>query len=62
MEYKALIGFSGAISMAQGEKREIKPEIAKDLLNAGYIEAVKPAEKDAKPKVSKKSEKTEKGA
>lgn len=55
MEYKALIGFSGAISMAQGEKREIKPEIAKDLLNAGYIEAVKPAEKDAKPKVNKKS-------
>lgn len=37
--YRALISFSGVISMAKGETREIGDEtIAKSLLKAGYIE------------------------
>lgn len=41
--YRANISFSGIISMRKGEVREIKDKkIAKDLLNAGYIEEVKP--------------------
>ena len=41
MKYKALTSFSGAISAPLNTIIEIKnKEIAKDLLNAGYIEAV----------------------
>jgi hypothetical protein len=41
--YKALVSFSGLVSMAKGQVGEIKDkEIIKDLLNAGYIEEVKP--------------------
>ena len=44
--YKALVSFSGLISMAKNEVREIKDkEIIKDLLEAGYIEEVKPTKK-----------------
>ena len=44
--YKALGSFSGLISMAKGETREIKDkEIIKDLLKAGYIEEVKSTKK-----------------
>lgn len=40
MQYKALISFSGLISMAEGEVREIgDPAIVNDLLKAGYIQA-----------------------
>lgn len=47
--YKAKISFSGAISMAAGETRaDIKEDIAKDLLKAGYIVEVKPAAKSVK--------------
>lgn len=54
MMYKALISFSGQISMAEGEVREITDkEIIKDLLNARYIEEVKD-EKPAKKKTIKK--------
>ena len=50
MAYKALKSFSGLVSMRGGEVREtLDADIAKDLLRAGYIEEVKPAEK-AKPK------------
>lgn len=39
--YKALISFSGAVSMTMGEIKDIKDEdIAKDLIKAGYIEEV----------------------
>lgn len=39
MQYKALISFSGLISMAEGEVREIEdPAIVNDLLKAGYIQ------------------------
>ena len=44
--HKALKSFSGAISMCEGETREIKDAaIVADLLRAGYIEEVKPATK-----------------
>lgn len=40
--YKAVVSFSGLISMAEGEVREISDlTIAKDLLKAGYIEEVR---------------------
>lgn len=40
--YKALISFSGKVSMSKGQVREIEDkEVIKDLLNAGYIEEVK---------------------
>lgn len=41
MQYKALVSFSGLISMGLGEVREIKDKaVAKDLLEAGYVEQV----------------------
>lgn len=44
--YKALISFSGLISMTKGQVREIKDKaIIKDLLKAGYIEEVKSTKK-----------------
>ncbi len=46
MEYKARVNFSGNLSMNVGEIKKIDDvNIAKDLLRAGYIEEVKPAEK-----------------
>lgn len=43
MQYKATISFAGAISMMQGERRELDAAspITKDLLKAGYIKPVK---------------------
>lgn len=50
--YKALVSFSGAISMAMGEIKNIEDgAIVKDLLNAGYIEKVK---EDRKNTIQKK--------
>lgn len=50
MKYKARVSFGGKVSMGVGEVKDISDvNIAKDLLKAGYIEEVKPAEK-AKPK------------
>ena len=47
--YKAKVSFSGVVSMSLGDVSDIADvNIAKDLLKAGYIEEVKPAEK-AKP-------------
>lgn len=47
MMYKALISFTGIVSMAKGEVREISDlAIANDLLKVKYIEEVK--EKKAK--------------
>jgi hypothetical protein len=41
--HKALKSFSGVISMHEGETREIdNAELVADLLQAGYIEEVKP--------------------
>lgn len=45
--YKALVSFSGIISMAEGDVANITDEaVVKDLLRAGYIERIKD---DAKP-------------
>ncbi len=42
MMYRALLSFTGKISMAMGDVKEIKDtSIAKDLLKAGYIEEIK---------------------
>jgi len=42
--HKALKSFSGAISMHEGETREIEDaDVVADLLMAGYIEEVKKA-------------------
>ena len=56
--YRALISFSGIISMAKDEIREIKDEyLIKDLIKSGYIEAIhneKPKEEKPKKEKSKK--------
>ena len=50
--YKALISFSGVISMAEGEVREIADKaVAADLIRAHYVEEVT----DEKPKKKKPS-------
>lgn len=58
--YRALVSFTGLISMAQDEVREISDkEIAKDLLSVGYIEEVGSPEKpkrSARKKATKESE------
>lgn len=39
--YRALVSFSGIVSMAKGQEMEIKDKkIIKDLISAGYIEKV----------------------
>lgn len=49
MDYRALKNFVGVLSMRKGEVKDIKDqEIAKDLLNAGYIEEVANKAKDSK--------------
>lgn len=41
--HRALKSFSGAISMCEGDTREIEDaELVADLTKAGYIEEVKP--------------------
>lgn len=53
--YKAKVSFSGIISMAEGEVRDINDAtIVKDLLKAGYIEEIKPADKGATTKSKSK--------
>lgn len=61
MMYKALISFTGVISMNLGEVGSIPdPFIAKDLLKAGYIEAIdektdtKPAKKQTTKRKGRK--------
>lgn len=42
MRYKALKSFSGVISMAEGDEKEINDKtVADDLLAAGYIKPLK---------------------
>jgi len=44
MRIKALRGFSGKVAMAPGEERDVRDEIAADLIKAGYAAAAgKPA-------------------
>lgn len=54
--YKALKSFSGVVSMAEGEVKDISdPTIVKDLVEAGYIEEVKPAKSKATDEPAKKA-------
>ena len=59
MRYKALTSFSGKVSMAMDEVREISDtSIVSDLLKAGYIMELKADNvKETKPKRKKKGEK-----
>lgn len=58
MEYKAKVSFSGAISMAAGEVKTITDaDVAKDLLKAGYIEEIKPADKTSAKASTNKTDK-----
>jgi hypothetical protein len=42
LKVKALVSFSGIVTMTQGEVKEIpNKEIYQDLLRAGYVEEVK---------------------
>ncbi len=60
MEYKALTSFGGKVSMHVGEVKTIADvNIAKDLLSAGYIEEVKPAEKAKQTKQTKAKKESE---
>ena len=55
--YRALISFSGKVSMAEGEIRDISDKaIADDLLDAGFIEEVNPAMPKEKPEEKPKAE------
>jgi hypothetical protein len=46
LKVKALVSFSGQVTMAIGEVKEIKDKATcKDLLQAGYVEEVKPTKK-----------------
>ena len=57
--YRALISFSGKVSMAEGEIRDISDKaIVDDLLDAKYIEEITPAKpkKVPEPKPEKKVE------
>jgi hypothetical protein len=54
--FKALITFSGKVSMVKGQVKEINDkEVVEDLLKAGYIEEIKPA-KEVKPTKKKQEE------
>lgn len=58
MKVKAKVSFSGRVSMAEGEITTISDEtIAKDLLRAGYIEEVNPANKGGEAKAIKEDKK-----
>ena len=49
MKYKAVVSFSGTVSMAEGETAEIVDEtISADLLKAGYITAVEEPKHESK--------------
>ena len=52
--YKALVSFSGIITMAVGDVREISDKaIADDLVKAGYVEPINAEKKDKKKKEDK---------
>ena len=58
--YRALISFSGLITMAKGEVREISDNaIAQDLLQAKYIEKIKPAKQAVKVEQVEKPDKAD---
>lgn len=57
--YRALVSFSGIISMSMGEVREISDlSLVKDLLRAGYIMPLEePKKEEVKPRRKKGTKK-----
>ena len=56
MMYKAIVSFSGIVSMAEGDIAEIADKaVSEDLLNAGYIEAVEETKNESKRAKSKRN-------
>lgn len=54
MKYKAIVSFSGTISMAEGDIAEIADKaVSADLLSAGYIEAIEEQKHESKRTKSK---------
>ncbi|MDM5199250.1 hypothetical protein QUF79_14610 [Fictibacillus enclensis] len=55
MKVKALVSFAGIVTMSQGEEKVLNDkEVAKDLLQAGYVQEVKsPKSKKVKADESK---------
>lgn len=54
MKYRAVVSFSGAVSMAEGEIAEIADKaVSEDLLNAGYIVAAEEHKNESKRVKSK---------
>ena len=49
MKIKATKNFSGLIAMSQGEERDVRKEIAEDLIGAGYAEIIGAMAKDPNP-------------
>lgn len=48
MKIVAVKSFSGLVTMTAGEEREVREEIAADLLRAGYAKAAVPPKKQQK--------------
>lgn len=40
MKVKALVSFSGQVTMLKGETKTVNKELAEDLLQAGHVEEV----------------------
>lgn len=61
--YKATKSFVGVVSMVRGEVRDLEPEIAKDLIKAGYVVDLGAKQKKAEeikgeePKTTKRAKK-----
>lgn len=54
MKYKAIVSFSGVVSMAEGEITEIADKaVSEDLLSAGYIVAAEERKNESKRAKSK---------
>lgn len=58
MLYRATVSFSGQISMAEGEVRQIaEPSLINDLMRAGYIEPIETGKTETevkKPAIKKR--------
>ena len=57
--YKVLVSFAGAVCGTPGQTIDLKdPEIAKDLLKAGYIKELEPVQDPAPVKTTKRRKKS----
>ena len=59
--FRALVSFSGLVSMAEGEVREISDKrVVNDLLDAGYVEEIIPDKAEQPEEVKPEEEKPKK--